>query len=511
MFRSLFFLLIFLLGSNLLQASFDTDSQEFLDPYNRPETMQESVDRTFKKLSRAKPGAEWNYNGSSSYTILGMDTKRFLDTLVKTAPAEQSEFYILDMGSGDGSWGRSLITYINQQNDLYSDYIFQIFNLTGDGYEDQIIEEGRCTLYNFGSFPLENIGSALPERLLTYGLESDIQFDLIVSKYTFVHFHDPVGTWGQTFNLLRPKTGHMLMDGLNVYFSGKAELSTYYTSLMFLNMLKHPFLTGNYGVDRMPNQFLLRRPDEKPVRIPLKYAGSSYERPANAEAKSIATFEITSADYDDVVVVPDYTHGNDYFGDKGLYEWMVANHQPWIEKDTAWRSLADSSVREERLSDSIFAVIARKDSNRFKELLAQGIDVYQENALGLSVADQLRYYGNLEMLKVLLEQDIPLEASLIKKILDNSRTIRDLDVETFEEIVKKGLLGINDFLNEEEKCTVLHKAIRVKNIELVEYLLSQGEIDPSIKDEKGRTAFDLSAAKKKPIKIIINAYKKRVG
>lgn len=157
---------------------------------------------------------------------------------------------------------------------------------------------GKCTQYNIGNFQIENMLEqfyALPSTDFPIK-ELDKQVDVIFSSFTFIHLIDPLGTLLQAYSLLRPKTGCILMDGF--YYSIPKEDEPNYPGMALLNekfrssakkfdfdvaanvhlyelllSLNLPFLLNGQNVAASLNQFMLQRPDEKELELPLNYIG----------------------------------------------------------------------------------------------------------------------------------------------------------------------------------------------------------------------------------------------
>lgn len=95
-----------------------------------------------------------------------------------------------------------------------------IFSVTGEDYgPTQVQEEGRCKTYNIGAFKIEDFQKGFAEIFLSLPLKGPLFFDLIVSAYTFMHVHDPVGLFVQSYDMLCPEGITMLMHGFLVSFS----------------------------------------------------------------------------------------------------------------------------------------------------------------------------------------------------------------------------------------------------------------------------------------------------
>ena len=198
----------------------------------------------------------WRYYGTTDGAIF--ETINTIKQMVQI-PSEY-EFYIMDIGGGPGTY---LLNYINIiQSDMLQDFfkeknlhpIFYLINLNGDQEPNQIIRSTNCIYFHINNFQIENMSENLKlvdcreftlynykrGRLSNWGHDEN-PFDeevicgmvveggkkiggyngyneiithnmhgrvnLINSTYCFMHLIDPMGTFIQAFNLLRPKLG----------------------------------------------------------------------------------------------------------------------------------------------------------------------------------------------------------------------------------------------------------------------------------------------------------------
>lgn len=183
-----------------------------LDTKNRPIYVKESIDLAYNSLKEMNMNHhDWVYFGRDDYKILDFQgdaatISGFLKSLIAKG---QKEINILDVGAGNFSWGKHLANTINELL-LDADNIHvNIISLTGESHKgEEVQQQGKCTVYNFGSFKIEDLNDELEKK----GLYLNNNVDLAVSQLTFIHLVDPLGTLQKVVNLLRPYTG-LLING----------------------------------------------------------------------------------------------------------------------------------------------------------------------------------------------------------------------------------------------------------------------------------------------------------
>lgn len=188
----------------------------YLDPKDRPAKIQEAIDVQFQSLASTKPTeAYWRYNGQDKYFICGINDPLLVKKMIQDGYKKgQKEFCILDIGAGNFKWSHTNAEFIDSQSDLPQDIKVQIIGLRGEPFDGPSIERTKlCEIHNLGMFKIEELSKEFEKR----GFDLKNKVDLIVSSFTFRHLVDSVGTFVQTYDLLRPKTGYLLFDGF--YFA----------------------------------------------------------------------------------------------------------------------------------------------------------------------------------------------------------------------------------------------------------------------------------------------------
>ena len=319
-----------------------------LNILDRPEYLKNLISQSFETVSSNQK--KWLYNGTKHYCILGIDPLTIIQEKIKSKPS-QKDFYFLDVGAGQFDWGKTTAAEINAQKDLPKDVNVHIISVTGEDYGSiKIHQEGRCKTYDIGAFEIENLQKSLQKILPSLSLEGPLFFDLVVSAYTFMHVHDPVGLFAQTYDLLRPGEGMMLMHGFPVSFNLQRiqwdENLTY-----LLHKTNAPYVIGKSTEMREIAPFLLKRPDDKPLNLPYKYGGLSTVQIANSDAKDVAYVLPTVKDIPFNGFIPQI-RDNSVQGDKGLYDWVFEHEKNWREKEISWRPFMKYQPQISKLQES---------------------------------------------------------------------------------------------------------------------------------------------------------------
>ena len=175
-------------------------SSKYLTHQDRPEGVRRAIRDAYLSVS-CEANSSWRDNGKNEYLLGQCDDRETIGTIVRKSP-EQKEFTFLDVGAGNFSWGRSVTKYLNEN---FSDrsLSFTIIGVRGEENREKTpLTEGVCTLYEIGRFKIEDIQEEFTKR----GLVLTSKVDGIWSSWTLRHLVDPVGTFLQIRDLLRPKT-----------------------------------------------------------------------------------------------------------------------------------------------------------------------------------------------------------------------------------------------------------------------------------------------------------------
>lgn len=505
-----------------------------LDPSQRPDELKGTIQRSFKELS-VTSGKNWRYQGEgSSYGIMHIDPAELAHMLIKTAPKDQKDFYLLDIGAGVFGWSKGTANYLNQQTDIPDDVTIHIIGVTGENYGAPTIKQvGRCKIYNISAFNIEDIKQSFEDL----GFDFNGKIDLVVSEFTFIHLHDAVGTFIQVYNLLRPDTGYILMHGIPVFFVGQKDNEELVWNLIdFLIMTKAPFLIGPGTGERWIESFLLRKPNNAPLSIPLTYGyGTFPDRLVHTKHKSYANFVIGEAykrSFDKNRIAYGRFDGSwgsphEYYGNKDLYEWVYMHYKPWQRMDTKWLPMMTDDQnapiehknevryipqpKEISKPDPLFKIARSGTLEEFKAAVNQD-NVNKKNPDGEPLIMLFQKHDLEKTLWLLLESglnvDINAEDEDKRTVLfgwHNNPKAFEARQQFLNAYLEKGI-DINH--QDIDGNTPLHDAIKLKSPDVVSWLLKNGA-DPTINNKQERTAFELPQAERDPeIKKVIEDYKK---
>lgn len=314
--------------------------RSFLDWTQRLPDIQSKIKDSFDFVQKDNCQS-YKFKGEVRYGLCKIDESALVKAIIQQASRGQKDFYIVDMGAGNFALGDYLAQYLNGENGLPPDINIHIISVTAEEYTgDKLTTIGRCKHYRFGNFKAEDLLVELEKR--GFGLEGCVDF--IVSRWCFPHFVDSVGTFGQSYNLLRPGTGIYLGHGF--YFFYQNQTQTDWCSLGNLLMRKENMLRL-LADTRAPvlvemtegwlDEFLLRRLDESPCELEMSY--EALEKRKNSgltvATDSVCKFRREPQSYESrfSLNIPETISGALY-GSKSLFNWLQAhriipNHRKW--------------------------------------------------------------------------------------------------------------------------------------------------------------------------------------
>ncbi len=242
-----------------------------LDIKDRPPEVIEEIHKAYEKVCYSNNETLWNFHGSDKYFIFE-DDHFVAKKIIISAPPEQTDFYFMDIGAGNFSWGKHLSKFINS-TDFKRKIHAHIIGVRGEYYfSPEVKTSGVCTLYELGGFKVEDISEIFGSKFPTF----KGRLDMVVSSYTLRHLVDPVGTFIQTYDMLRPGTGLAFMEGFYVDCKSKCKYS------IMLDILKKthaPYLLrdstgtrGGKGSFSLPF-FVIKRSNDKPCSLSMRYNG----------------------------------------------------------------------------------------------------------------------------------------------------------------------------------------------------------------------------------------------
>ena len=371
-----------------------------LDWTQRPPALQQKISNSFEGLTYHQVSQWGLFNGSEGYNLCRVDEYALMKRIILEAPKKQKEFYALDIGAGNFQWGKGLADYLNQQTDLPKDIKVHIIGIRGESnFKERVTQLDRCTLYNLGAFKIEE----LFEEFRKQGLELENKVDLVVSRWTFRHLVDPLGTFVQTYNLLRPGAGFFLLDGFFFLTEKDEGLSGAGNSNMLQLFLdtKAPFLMQHWNVANSLNRFLLKRPDATPCSLPMRYMGVEYVPDIYKIGSGCATrLRRESQETEKCILksMSHYTLCQFALGDKKIYDWLKKNDLI---------SLTWNPLKEKELPLStppLHKAVLEGNRSATEACLARGDDIDETDATGSTALHIAIQQNNYELFKFLLER-----------------------------------------------------------------------------------------------------------
>lgn len=247
---------------------------------DRDPTIKSKINEAYSRTTK-KTREDWRFYGEKKYEIGGMDEVNFFHHLITANPG-QKEWIFLDIGAGDYQWGDHLSEAINGFTDIFNDVKVIIIGLGGEAFQgEKFSSKGKWDIYRLDEFKIEKIEEALKNEkaLERKALDLASRVDGIFTRWSFLHFVDPIGTLEQAHNLLKPSTGLFFGDGFPYILKGQ-HAETYGWPEWRENMqrllwnMKVPFVIDP-NADICYFHFIFKRNDEAPLKLPLRYAGLS--------------------------------------------------------------------------------------------------------------------------------------------------------------------------------------------------------------------------------------------
>ncbi|MGC1877980.1 MAG: ankyrin repeat domain-containing protein [Rhabdochlamydiaceae bacterium] len=445
-------------------------SLRYLDWTQRPYSLKKSISNAFESLLK-QDKSNWGVcNGSGIYNMCGVNEQALMKKMIQQHP-DRKNFYALDIGAGDFQWSKGLANYIEKQTDLPKDIKVHIIGVRGERYlGNRVVGTERYKIYNLGAFKIEELFEEFKEGRLD--LQNKV--DLIVSHWCFRHFADPVGTFVQTYNLLRPKTGFLLLDGF--FFETNTNLDEMdgnrRLTQLFLD-IKTPFLTNYHQIMNSSNHFMVQRVESTPCQLPMSYLGSrdpGHGWQIGSDCVTQFSREPQEADKEGFHLpsakINDY---NFIYGNKRMYDWLKKNRL-LVAPSNVWRPLQDKD--NDRALPSLHRAILQGELQQVKEFLDRGDDIDESDSAGctpLHIAIQKQCD---ELFELLLSKgaDIGLPNGEGHTLLHQA-AISDTEGRCLQTLINNGAeVNVKSISYE----TPLDCAIKAKNLKAIEILIKAG-------------------------------------
>jgi SAM-dependent methyltransferase len=339
-----------------------------LDWTQRPEALRTKITEAFCKVNKDTESKWGLYNGSDEYVMLQTQDNNLVEAIIRNAPKTQKEFWFLDIGAGNFDWGRWRKWFLKdhlarpwplnccqqKQSWLPRDIKINIVGIRGEQNSESKAAQlaDNIRVYNIGSFRVEDLHQEF-QRVFGYSLEGRI--DLIVTHWCFRHLVDPVGTFVQAYNLLRPGSGLFFFDGF--FFLPEQEtignVNPVKTMITLLEETQAPFLMQKHDSCRSLPHFVVRRPSSEPCRLLMNYFSSDH-MPWGYQVGSGQVTRFTKP-YQDAAQSGKFFRwkrgDTTVYGDKPLFDWLMTHNVFWKgwkgNEPPAWDPLT-LAVKEEK-------------------------------------------------------------------------------------------------------------------------------------------------------------------
>src|SRR5579885_2038769 len=106
-----------------LVKALNAASCPYLNWRQRPHEIRAEIDATIGKLKK-DTSSNWGNNGDNEYRMMYIKEVQLIKQIIKDAPVSQKDFYFMDIGAGNFQWGKHLMEFLNQQEDLPKDVKF---------------------------------------------------------------------------------------------------------------------------------------------------------------------------------------------------------------------------------------------------------------------------------------------------------------------------------------------------------------------------------------------------
>lgn len=297
-------------------------------PSARPEYVTDAIDRVYAQVS-GNSESGWRLNGEESYRLAGVDEHRLIKHMIDTSDRAQKDFYFMDVGAGRFQWLGALAKFLDK-NYAHTDKHFHIIGCSGEGAKLETVQYGipskmnlettktsKSTIYEFNGFKLEDAAKEFQHAGLFDRLNNNV--DLIITNFALRHLVDPLGTFVQIYNLLKPKDGFMIMDGFPFYRVDESGKMIYSGGLNMDHLLLDigaKFLKKPFDGMRSLDHYLIKK-EQQQLTLPLYYKGSDYH--PGATNSSEYTLYFMDPSHKKVMFLGDFSG---YSGDREMYNFI---------------------------------------------------------------------------------------------------------------------------------------------------------------------------------------------
>lgn len=232
---------------------------------DRPHPLQVEIARNFNQIA-SHTKSQWGlFNGTEDYEIANLDAIKTIQHIVQTSRGE--EFWVVDVGAGNFQWIHHVADKLNAQK-WPRKVTIHLVGVRGEKVANETpVQKGISIIHKLGNIRIEEIGKEFKRRKLS--LTSKVDF--ITSRWCMRHLADPVGTFLQLLQLLRPQ-GLIATDGF--YYSFTKDLKPTFWDEKMVSLLVDigfPFLYLYVKKNTDASHFVIQRPPEQNPIIRMTY------------------------------------------------------------------------------------------------------------------------------------------------------------------------------------------------------------------------------------------------
>lgn len=244
----------------------------------RPTEVQEKIDVAYNSLASQKNDSSncTLFDGySKEYLIAGIKDYSLLKYIISTAPPTQKEFNFLDVGPKNFEWSIEVFKLLQGERLPYQkidaepynlpiDIIVNIYSIRSEKGGKALLghHNSNVRLFNWGEKRIENISEIFPNNF----------FDFIITKSGLTNCVDPLGTFMQFYDILKPQ-GFFLFEGIFVFDKDNDEGCTNKNIRRILRGINAPFLYKHYNLNRSGDHYVAKKTTDKPLNLPVSYHG----------------------------------------------------------------------------------------------------------------------------------------------------------------------------------------------------------------------------------------------
>ena len=281
---------------DISSSTTSTEEGECFSTDQRPEDLLERIENAYRSLV-GDTGSNWGiHNGAEGYYPFCIEDSVIIDTIINTAPPEQTEFHFADFGAGNFQWVDAVSKHLRDNHSL-SSHNFYVYGFRGESTSEDFPcyqDVGNVHSRKHGAVKLEmwNSGEASDPS-------SGITFDYITSNWTFRHLADPAGTFHRVYNTLKPNGGIVFTNGFIMWdktehknFSDIEENGSFHSSMInYLSSFNEPMILDTNRSGRSIPGFMMQRTSASAPVIPMTYSGCY---PAQANTLDLSGSQVNS-------------------------------------------------------------------------------------------------------------------------------------------------------------------------------------------------------------------------